>query len=199
MEKENGVGMVKVDTTGKTFFWFLMLVGVILIAYFTINLVINAIYAVDLAGDGVSVVQKEAVVENGQVIEQPEVLVLHGVTGWVENFSPWLAVNTYVLALGAIFLGLGYVMILKKEDKVAVSLYKMRLLGGYFMVVAALMLGLGMDRVFFIPHGHKPTVLTWTNWYILEFLAHLIWAVVLAVLSFFYLRVRRIDGGEDRE
>lgn len=199
MEKENGMGMVKVDTPGKTFFWFLMLVGVILIAYFTINLVINAIYAVDLAGDGVSVVQKEAVVENGQVIEQPEVLVLHGVTGWVENFSPWLAVNTYVLALGAIFLGLGYVMILKKEDKVAVSLYKMRLLGGYFMVVAALMLGLGMDRVFFIPHGHKPTVLTWTNWYILEFLAHLIWAVVLAVLSFFYLRVRRIDGGEDRE
>ncbi len=198
-EKKEGMDMVKVDAPGRNFFWFLMLIGVILIIYFSFNLIMNAVYAVDLAGKGVNVVLKEAVVENNTVISEPEVIVLHGVTGWVESFSTWLAVNANLLALGTIFFGLGYIFTVKKEDKVAVSLFKMRLLGGYMLALSILMLALGIDRVYFIPHGAKPSVLSWMDWNVLEFLAHLIWGVVLAALSIFYLRVKRIGNNNGLE
>jgi hypothetical protein len=199
MEKKEGMDMVKVDAPGRNFFWFLMLIGVILIAYFSFNIIMNAIYAVDLSGKGVNVVLKEAVVENNTVISEPEIITLHGVTGWVENFSTWLAVNAYILALGTIFFGAGYILTAKKDDKVAVSLFKMRILGGYMLVLSLLMLVLGIDRVYFIPHGAKSSVLVWMDWYVLEFLAHIIWAVVLAALSIFYLRVKRTDDLDGSE
>ncbi|OFW55635.1 MAG: hypothetical protein A2Y75_05470 [Candidatus Solincola sediminis] len=190
----------KVDKQGKNYFWLLMLIGLILITYFSINMLINFINGVDLAGVGISVVQKEALVDNnGEIVTPAEVIVFHGISGWVESFSPWLALNGYLLALGSIFFGLGYVMTRRREEKLAVSLFKMRLFAGYLFLIALMMLILGIDRVFFIPHGPKPTVLLWTNWYILEFLAHILWAAVLGVLFVFFFKVRQVGSNDERE
>lgn len=200
MAEEKGKGLLGVDTPRKGFFWLLMAIGLILMAYFAVNMVFNAIYAVDLAGKGVAVVLKEAEYDQqGQMVKEPEITTLHGVSGWVESFAPWLATSAYILALGAIFFALGYVCTRRREEKLAVSLYKMRLLGGCLAAVALLMVVLGCDRVFFIQHGGRESVLDWTNWYILEFLAHIVWALVLGVLSLFYLRVQRVGDAAKAE
>lgn len=189
---------VRIDEPRKGFFWFVMLVGLVLMAYFTLNMVLNCVFAVDLAGDGVKVVLKEAVYDDaGNPVGQPEVVVLHGVTGWVEGFAPWLAVNGFVVSLGALLFGLGYVMTERRRENAAVSIFKMRLLAAYLSLLALLMLLLGVDRVFFIPRGYGEGVLAWTDWYVLEFLAHCIWAVVLVSLAAFFLgvKVRGEAGG----
>ncbi len=193
--KENGSQSqnIKVDAPGRSFFWFLMLAGILLIAYFSLNMVVNFIYAVDLAGDGIQVVLEDAVVEGGQVVEEADVIILRGMSGWVESFAPWLAVNASTMFLGAFIFALGYMMTGRRKERVAVSLFKMRMLGSYMALLALIILILGMDRVFFIPHGARPTFLSWFDWYVMEFLAHIIWAVLLAVLSCFFLRVKEVD------
>ncbi|NPV59564.1 MAG: hypothetical protein HPY75_07865 [Actinobacteria bacterium] len=182
------------EETRRGFFWFMMVAGLVIIAYFTLNMAFNFVFAVDLAGDGVNVVLKEAEYDDGgNLIAPPEVLTLHGVTGWVEGLAPWMAVNGFTLALGSLLLGLGYVMTGRMREKAAVSIFKMRLLGWYLGLVAALMFVLGVDRVFFIPHGVGEGLLSWMDWYVLEFLAHTVWAVVLLVLAAFFLRVEMVQ------
>lgn len=194
MREKRAPGTVATDTPGRGYFWFLMLVGLVLVAYFSVNLAFNAVYAADNASNGVPVVWKDAVYDDsGQVVSGPEGVVLHGFSGWVEAFSPWLAMNAYILALGTLFFGLGYVMTRRREDGAAVSIFKVRMLGGYIALVSLLMLVFGVDRVYAVPHGHKGTVLAWTSWYVLEFLAHIVWAVVLGALSVFCMRVQRVD------
>ena len=198
MDKRKVSRRVRVDSPGRPFFWFVMLAGMILIAYFSLTMVMNFTYAIDLAGDGVQVVLEEAVIADGQVVEEPEVVVLHGINGWVESFAPWLAVNAFTLFLGVFLFGLGYTMTGRKEEGVAVAMFKMRILGGYLAVLSLLMLVLGVDRVFFIPHGPRATFLSWFDWYVMEFLAHLIWAVLLMVFAVFFMRVDRMPGdGEE--
>ena len=185
---------MRVEEPRRGFFWFMMLAGTALIAYFTLNIAFNCVFAVDLAGDGVNVVLKEAEYDDaGNLVVPPEVLTLHGVTGWVEGFAPWMAVNGFTLALGSLLFGLGYVMTERKKEKAAVSVFKMRALGWYLCLVAALMIALGVDRVFFIPHGIGEGVLSWMDWYVLEFLGHTVWAAVLLVMAAFFLRVNMLE------
>jgi hypothetical protein len=191
MGSEKGDRLIRVDELKKGFFWFLMLAGIVLMVYFTLTLIINMVYAADLAGGGVNVVLEEPVFEDGNLVKEAEAVALHGVSGWVAAFSPWLATNAYYLALGAIFFAIGYVLTPMREEKLAVSLFKMRILGWYLVLVVLIMLILGVDRVFFLPHEAKTEVLAWIDWYIFEFLAHLVWAVVIAILAMFFLRVRR--------
>lgn len=180
MDRKKEAGLMRVDTSKKGFFWLLMLVGMVLIAYFTLSMVINMVFAAELAGDGVSV-----------AAEGGETITLHGFSGWVAVFSPWLAINAYLLTLGTIFFGIGYVMTPKKEDKLAVSLFKMRILGWYLALVVLLMVVLGTERIFFLPSAAKEGALAWIDWYILEYLAHIVWAVILSILAVFLLRVGR--------
>jgi hypothetical protein len=187
---------ISVDAPGKPFFWFLMLVGMVLIAYFTFNMVVNFVYAVDLAGDGIQVVLKDAVVVDGQMDEEAEVTVLRGVSGWVEGFAPWLALNAFTLFIGVFIFGTGYVMTARDEDKLAVSLFKMRILACYLALLALLMLVLGVDRIFFIPHAERAAFLSWFDWYVIELLAHIIWAVLLAIFSVFFMRVGGLPGND---
>ncbi len=187
---------LRVDKPRRGYPWYLMLVGLVLMSYFSINMIMNCVFAVDLSSDGMRVVQREAIYDDsGNLVREPEVIVLQGVSGWVEGFAPWLAVNGYIISLGALLFGLGYVMTERKKDKLEVSLFKMRILGCYLCLLALLMLALGLDRVFFIPHGPKEGVLDWMDWYILEFMAHSVWVVVLAAMGTFFLKIRMVDGG----
>jgi hypothetical protein len=198
-EKKSGEG-VSVDTAKRGFFWFLMLLGIIFMVYFTLSMIINIVYGVDLAGKGVNVVIREAVFENGTMVKEAETVLLSGVSGWVAVFGPWIAVNVYLLILGGVFFAIGYALTPKKEDRVAVSLFKARMLGGYLAVVALLVLSLGLDRVFFVPHEVAVGTLGWIDWYIFEFLAYLFWAVILAVLAVFFLRVQgKSPPGDDED
>lgn len=172
----------------KSFFRFLMVAGLLLLAYFTITLVINMIYGVDLAGKGVLTVIREPQYQDGEVVDQGESVVLHGISGWVAAFSPWLAVNGNLLALGVILFGVGFALTPRREDRLPVTVFKLRLLGWYLVAVVLLMLILGVDRVYFLPHAAKSGVLAWIDWYVFEFLAHLVWATVVACLALFYLR-----------
>jgi len=187
MERKNEDGLVSVDTMRRGFFWMLMLIGMVLIVYFTLSMAINMVFAADLAGDGVA-----AATEGGETI------TIHGISGWVAVFSPWLALNAYLLTLGTIFFGIGYVMTQKKEDKLAVSLFKMRILGWSIVLVVLLMVVLGTDRIFFLPSAAKEGALAWIDWYIFEYLAHIVWAGILAILAVFFLRVgRRAPAGDE--
>jgi hypothetical protein len=186
MERKKETSLEKVDTQKRGFFWMLMLIGMVLIVYFTLSMVINMVFAADLAGDGVA-----AATEGGETI------TLHGISGWVAVFSPWLALNAYLLTLGTIFFGIGYVMTLQKEDKLAVSLFKMRILGWYLALVVLLMVVLGTDRIFFLTSAAKEGALAWIDWYIFEYLAHIVWAVILAILAVFFLRVGRKSPAGD--
>lgn len=179
MERKQEAGLMRVDTLKRGFFWLLMLIGMVLIVYFTLSMIINMVFAADLAGEGVS-----AATEGGETI------TLHAISGWVAVFSPWLALNAYLLTLGTIFFGIGYVMTPKKEDKLAVSLFKMRILGWYLVLVVLLMVVLGTDRIFFLTSAAKEGALAWIDWYIFEYLAHIVWAAILAILAVFFLRVR---------
>lgn len=193
-EKKN-----KESAPPRPFLWFLAVIGLILIAYFTINIALNLAFAVDSASKGVPVVWKEATYdESGQMVSGPEGVVLRGINAWVEELAPWLATNTYLLVLGSIFLafGLAYALARREGGELAVFLFEMRLLGAYLGLVALLMVALGIDRVYFIPHGPRSGTLGWIDWYILEFLAHILWAAVLAVLAAFYLRLRGKDEGD---
>ena len=188
MEERKEAGLVHVDTLKKGFFWLLMLIGMVLVVYFTLSMIINMVFAADLAGEGVS-----AATEGGETI------TLHGISGWVAVFSPWLALNAYLLTLGTIFFGIGYVMTPKQEDGLAVSLFKMRILSWYLVLVVLLMVVLGTDRIFFLTSAAKEGALAWIDWYIFEYLAHIVWAVILAVLAFFFLRVGRKGLAGDEE
>jgi hypothetical protein len=157
-----------------------MLMGMILVVYFTLSMIINMVFAADVAGEGVS-----AGTQAGETI------TLHGLSGWVAVFSPWLALNAYLLTLGTIFFGIGYVMTPKAEDRLAVSLFKMRIFGCYLVLVVLLMVVLGTDRIFFLPSADKEGALGWIDWYIFEYLAHIVWPAILSVAAVFFLRVGR--------
>ena len=182
MKDKKETDPVRVDTLKRGFFWLLMLVGMVLIVYFTLVMIINMVYAADFAVEGVS-----AAAEGGETI------TLQGLSGWVAFFSPWLVLNVYLLALGAIFFCIGYVMTPKKEEKLAVSLFKMRILGWYLVLVVLLMVVLETDRVYFLQNVISEGTIAWIDWYIFEYLAHIVWAVVLAVMAVFLLRVQRKD------
>ncbi|WP_287155203.1 hypothetical protein [Candidatus Solincola tengchongensis] len=182
----------------KRFFRFLMIAGLLLVVYFTLTLVINMVYGVDLAGKGVLTVIREPQYQDGEMVDQGESVVLHGVSGWVAAFSPWLAVNGNLLALGLVLFGIGFALTQRREGRLAVTAFKLHVLAWYLMGVVLLMLVLGVDRVYFLPHAAKSGVLAWIDWYIFEFLAHLIWAAVVACLAVFFLRYggKEHDAGE---
>lgn len=189
--KEKEARSVRLDSARRGFFWFLMLAGLVLIVYFTLNMAINLVFGIDSANQGVTVVTREPAYENGSLVQEGESQVLSGVSGWVAVFAPWLAVNAYYLALGALIFGIGYVMTPKTEERVPVSLLKMRMLACYLVLVALLMVILGLDRVYFLPRAAVGGALAWIDWYIFEFLAHIVWAVVLALMAAFLFRVGR--------
>jgi uncharacterized membrane protein YqhA len=87
----------------------------------------------------------------------------------------------------------------EKEDKLAVSLFKMLIFGWYLVPVVLLMVVLGTDRIFFMPSAAKESTLAWIDWYIFEYLAHIVWAVIMAILAVFFLRIGRRSpaGGEN--
>ncbi|MDY6796800.1 MAG: hypothetical protein SWK76_16180 [Actinomycetota bacterium] len=181
--------LVRVDTVKGGFFWFLMIIGAVLIVFFTLNMIINFIYGADLAGKGVSVVIKDAVYEDGTQVSKAEVAVLHGVSGWVAVFGPWMAVNANYIVLGAIFFAIGYVMTAKDEDKLPVSIFKARMLGAYLALVSIFLFTLGIDRIFFISHEARVGTLSWIDWYIFEFMAYVVWAAILGIMAVFLVKL----------
>ncbi|MGQ9536113.1 MAG: hypothetical protein ACUVT4_02625 [Actinomycetota bacterium] len=181
---------------GETiFFRFLSAAGLILVGYFTLTMIINMIFGVDLANKGVLTVIKEPQYQDGELVDQGESIVLYGVSGWVAGFAPWLAVNGNLLTLGVVLFGIGFALTSRREDKFAVTVFKLRILAWYLLGVALLMIFLGGDRVYFLPHPAKNGVLAWIDWYIFEFLAHVIWAALISCLAIFFLRY----GGRERE
>jgi hypothetical protein len=182
------------ETGKKGFFRFLALVGLVLVAYFTLNIVINMVYGVDLAGKGAVVVVREPRYQGDQLVDEGESVVLHGVSGWVSAFAPWLAVNANLLALGVILFGIGFTLTAREPEKSAVTLFKLRILAWYLLAVALLMLVLGIDRIYFLPHAETGGVLGWIDWYIFEFLAHVVWATIVAILAIFFLRYAGENG-----
>ena len=181
----------------KDFFWFLALAGLILVAYFTLNLAINMVYGVDLAGKGAVIVVREPRYQGDQLVDEGESVVLHGVSGWVAAFSPWLAVNANLLALGVMLFGIGFALTGRDPEKLAVTLFKLRILACYLLAVVLLMLVLGIDRVYFLPRAETGGVLGWIDWYIFEFLAHIVWAAIIAALAVFFLRYAEKGQGKD--
>ena len=59
------------------------------------------------------------------------------------------------------------------------------------VLVVLLMVVLGTDRIFFLTSAAKEGALAWIDWYIFEYLAHIVWAVIIVVLAVFFLRVGR--------
>lgn len=178
---------------GKGFFRFLVWIGLVLVAYFSLNLVINMIYGVDLAGKGVAVVIRDPRFQDSQLVDEGESVVLQGVSGWVAAFAPWLALNANLLVLGLLFFAIGFALTVRDRERLTLTLFKLRILAWYLLAVALLMLVLGIDRVYFLPHAEVSGVLGWIDWYVFEFLAHVIWAAIIVILSVFFLRY----GGED--
>ncbi|RJP30352.1 MAG: hypothetical protein C4536_09960 [Actinobacteria bacterium] len=194
LEKEGGKARGETGPARRSLYWYLMVVGLVLIAYFTLNLIINVVYAVDASSQGVLVVLEEPLYENGSLAREAVTTTLHGASGWAAAFAPWLALNAYLLALGVIFFAIGYMQTPVEEERLPVSLFKLRLLGGYLLALAAVMVILGFDRIFFLPHEAKTGSLAWIDWYLFEFLAHVVWAAVIALLAVFLLRVQRSSG-----
>ncbi len=184
----------RAEEGGRPFLRILAAAGLVLVAYFTLNLLINMVYGVDLSGKGVVTVIREPQYQDGQLVDEGESVVLKGVSGWVAAFAPWLALNANVLALGVIFYGLGFALTKRDEKKLPVTVFKLRIFASYLLAVSLLLVVLGLDRVYFLPHAETTGVLGWIDWYVFEFLAHVVWAVVITLFSMYFFLYGRGKG-----
>ncbi len=108
--------------------WFVMLVGMMMVAYFYLNLVFYNVIAVK------------------DVLDRYE-----GPSVWVRNMAPWLADNAMLLALGSALFLVGYSMTLRRRGRFSTERLMLRLFGVGTGFIALALLVLGVDYLFFLP------------------------------------------------
>ncbi len=154
--------------------WFVMLIGLMLVAFFCYSLVIENLVVID------------------QVTAPPN---YGGPSDWASLMAPWLSGNATVIVFGSAFFLVGYSLTLRKKGSVYRGALLLRLFGACTGLVALFTLVLGAWYSFFLPKELSGFYAK-LEFYGLQFAVFLLWGGILAAVTCYCWLPQGGDRGE---